>query len=340
VEPTPVAVVVIGRNEGARLQLCLRSIPENIPMVYVDSGSTDGSVQFAISIGVTVLVLDMSIGFTAARARNVGWRQIVDNPRISAEYIQFVDGDCELDPSWLDNALVEMRTTGSAAAVFGRLRERFPERSIYNRMCDNEWDVPVGTTAHCGGNALFRTLALQAVGGFSDDLIAGEEPDLCLRLRRMSWVIQRIDAEMGLHDANIISFGSWFRRAKRSGFAYAAHVLRHGRRSNPQWFHQLRSIIFWGFVWPVGGLGFAVFWGVWNPLGGTALLAAILGSYAAQALRIAARKHSMGSTRRFAIQYSLLMMIGKFAAFSGIILCGVSRLLNRRVKLIEYKQST
>ena len=335
-----IAVVVIGRNEGERLKYCLRSIPDNIPAVYVDSGSTDGSVAYARSIGVTVLELEMSIGFTAARARNVGWRHVVSDHSYNAKFIQFIDGDCELDKAWLDKATQEIHDDPKLAVVFGRRRERFPARSIYNRICDDEWNVPIGLVASCGGDALFLVAALQSVGGYCDDLIAGEEPDLCLRLGRLGWYVRRVDAEMTLHDANIIYFKSWWRRAKRGGFAYAAHALKHGDRSNPQWLHQLRSIMVWGFIWPIGGLIFATFWGFWNPLGGIALMAAILGSYAAQVLRIAARKHSSGSTRRFAIQYSLLMMIGKFAAFSGIILCWVSRLLNRRVKLIEYKQST
>ncbi|MFV4725620.1 glycosyltransferase, partial [Mycobacterium tuberculosis] len=119
------------------------------------------------------------------------------------------------------------------AVVFGRRRERFPERSIYNRMCDDEWNVPVGPALSCGGDALFRWSALEAAGGYSDDLVAGEEPDLCLRLRQQGWQIERIDREMTLHDAAILCFGSWWKRARRSGFSYAAHCLRHGERAIP-----------------------------------------------------------------------------------------------------------
>ena len=60
------------------------------------------------------------------------------------------------------------------AAVCGRLRERFPDASVYNRLCDAEWDAPPGETRYCGGNAMLRLQALRAVGGFRDDVIAGE----------------------------------------------------------------------------------------------------------------------------------------------------------------------
>lgn len=338
-ESKPIAVVVIGRNEGARLQRCLRSIPENVSAVYVDSGSTDDSVAFANSLDVTVVSLDMSINFTAARARNVGWRQIVDDETVNAEFIQFVDGDCELDATWLDNALAALRAEPGDAVVFGRRRERFPGQSIYNRMCDDEWNVPVGIASSCGGDALFRVEALNAAGGYSDDLIAGEEPDLCLRLRWLGWVVRRIDGEMSLHDANILSFSSWWQRAKRSGFAYAAHVLRHGERSDPQWRRQLNSIIFWGFIGPVGGATLALLGGLWNQFSGAAILAALIGSYAVQIIRIAARKRGGGGGRRFAMQYGALIMIGKFAEFNGARQCWTNHLLNRQNRLIEYKRS-
>ena len=71
---TVIGVVVIGRNEGQRLERCLRSLAQGADKVmYVDSGSTDGSLQLAANLGVEVLALDMSTPFTAARARNEGF---------------------------------------------------------------------------------------------------------------------------------------------------------------------------------------------------------------------------------------------------------------------------
>lgn len=333
-----VAFVVIGRNEGERLKRCLSSIPRDVPVVYVDSGSSDDSVAFAASLGVDVLSLDLRIGFTAARARNAGWRQIIKAQARDAQFVQFIDGDCELNSSWLDEALAAIRADPKVASIFGRRRERFPGRSIYNRMCDEEWNVPVGVVASCGGDALFRVEALKAVGGFSDDLIAGEEPDLCLRLRRLGWLVWRIDAEMTLHDANILSFASWWQRATRGGFAYAMHVLRHGRRSDPQWRRQLASIVFWGFGWPVGNTIAALLCQLWNPLAGAVLLAALAGTYVMQIVLIAARKHDAGSDWGFALQYGALIMTGKFAEFGGVLSCLTDHILDRQSRLIEYKR--
>src|SRR4051794_36864206 len=90
--------VVIGRNEGQRLRLCLRSISiASNRFVYVDSGSTDGSAQWARDQNVHVI--DLNRPFTAARARNIGFTRLLDaNPNVL--YVQFVDADCELNAEW------------------------------------------------------------------------------------------------------------------------------------------------------------------------------------------------------------------------------------------------
>lgn len=334
---TRIAIVVIGRNEGERLKRCLRSLPAEVRTVYVDSGSTDDSVAFARSMGVTAIELDMRIGFTAARARNAGWRSFCGNGT-EPDFVQFIDGDCELDSCWIETAATALNSETQAAVVFGRRRERFPDRSLFNRMCDEEWNVPVGIVNACGGDAMFRLDALRQADGYSDDLIAGEEPDLCLRLRRLGWHVRRIDAEMTLHDANILSTKSWWRRTQRSGYAYAAHVVRHRSASDPQWLRQVRSIAFWGGCAPLAGLLIATVLGAW--FGRTASLfwlALLLCGYALQIYRIARRRQVAGSRAITAWQYGALVMFGKFAELGGMIRCAADWIGKRKSTLIEYK---
>lgn len=330
------AVVVIGRNEGDRLKDCLRSLPNSVPAVYVDSGSSDNSVSFARSIGLAVIELDMRIPFTAARARNAGWRFLLEKfPKI--DFIQFVDGDCEVSGDWFEQALSALKLETDLAVVFGRRRERFPEKSIYNQLCDHEWNVPVGIAASCGGDALFRKSALAAVEGYSDNLIAGEEPDLCLRLRQIGWRVRRIDAEMTLHDAAMYSFSSWWKRARRSGFAYAEHVWRHGRQSDPNWRRQLFSILVWSMVLPVGALFIALYASRVSLIYAVIVLSFGLSLYGLQIFRIAARKQAAGSSWPFALSSGAFIVIGKFAELSGVMKCWGDHLLRRQHQLIEYK---
>lgn len=316
-----VGVVAIGRNEGERLRRCLQSVlPAVTAAVYVDSGSSDGSTRMAAGMGADVVELDMSRPFTAARARNEGFRRLLArHPDI--DFVQFVDGDCEIVEGWLDSARDYLEQQPSHAVVCGRRRERHPERSFYNRMCDEEWNTPVGEALYCGGDALMRAAALQAVGGYRDSLIAGEEPELCVRLRQKGWRIHRLDHEMTLHDAAMTRFSQWWKRAVRSGHAYAEGAWLHGAPPERHWVREIRRIWFWGLALPLS-IGLAVIGlGMWG-----ALLALV---YPLQWLRLTWRS---GSARA-----SAYMLLGKFAEAWGVMKFHLSRWRGVTGPIIEYK---
>lgn len=258
-----VGLVAIGRNEGERLKRCLRSAkPQVKELVYVDSGSTDDSVAFARSLGVHVVELDTSVPFTAGRARNEGARRLREvMPEL--QFVQFVDGDCELDGAWIGRALSELSARPRAAIVCGRRRERFPQASVYNRLCDIEWATPIGQAAACGGDFMVRLEAFEQMSGFSPDLIAGEEPDLCYRLRQAGHEIWRVDAEMTLHDAAMTEFSQWWKRNLRSGHASAEAWFRRGSWAERHLLKDIISNVAWSLpvawpAWPV------LFWRVYQ----------------------------------------------------------------------------
>jgi GT2 family glycosyltransferase len=309
-----VDAVVIGRNEGARLVACLGALQAQVRrLVYVDSGSTDGSVAAAEAAGAEVVALDMTQPFTAARARNAGLEQLADDP---PEFVQMVDGDCEVQPSWIDAALAAFEAHPAAVVVCGRRRERFPLASVYNALADREWDTPIGPARACGGDALMRYDAVQAVGGYDASMIAGEEPDLCLRLRARGGEVWRIDAEMTLHDAALMRFGQWWRRSVRAGHAFAEGTARHGF---DHWGIETRRALTWGAGLPL----VVLIAGLWHPAGW--LLALI---YPAQVARLA---------RRGGWAWGLFSVIGKFAEARGAVGFFASRLRGQRRRLIEYK---
>ncbi len=326
---TRVGVVVIGRNEGERLRRCLRSLHGRVDrMVYVDSGSTDGSVEFARSLGVEAISLDMSKPFTMARGRNTGCERLLESDQ-TIELVQFVDGDCEVAPGWVERAAEVLASRPDAAAVAGRRRERHPEASVYNRLADLEWDAPAGDVSAVGGDVMLRVEALRRVGLFDPALIAGEEPELCFRLRAAGWKIVRVPDEMTAHDAAIFRFGQWWRRAVRGGHAYAEGAWMHGRSPERYKVRETVSIVLWGAALPLGALALGAVTGGWGLL---ALLA-----YPLLWARIALRQRGRGRPVRDAALYALFVLAGKFAQLRGA--CGFwwSLLSKKRVGLIEYK---
>lgn len=330
-----VGIVAIGRNEGQRFVACLASMPAGVPVVYVDSGSTDGSVERAKAAGVMVVELPTSPGFTAARARNVGWRALLSHwPDL--RYVQFIDGDCTLEPSWILAGRGALDGDAGLAVVFGRRKERHPEASLYNAQCDDEWNVPIGEVLSCGGDALMRVNAINQAGGYSDDLIAGEEPDLCLRMRARGWHIRRIDAPMTRHDADIHRFSAWWRRAKRAGHAFAEHVQRHGNAANPGWRREVRSTLFWAAAIPLAIL-ICVVAGLAGAVAGwmLGLLLALL--YPVQWLRLWRRELAAGRSPVLARGFAALTVVAKFPLLSGMISFWTARLRRVRTRIIEYK---
>jgi len=312
-----VAVVLIGRNEGARLVAALASVPAGVKrVVYVDSGSSDGSVAAATAAGATVVQLDMSRPFTAARARNEGVAAL--GPDLP-EYVQFIDGDCVLHPDWIDTALRFLDANPSAAVACGRRRERFPDASVYNAMCDSEWNTPVGLARACGGDAMMRSTAFSAARGFNPRLIAGEEPELCVRLRAAGWQVWRLDAEMTLHDAAMTRFGQWWQRMRRCGHAFAEGAALHGAAPERHSVRETRSALFWGAAIPLAALAGTVV---------TPWSLALLAAWPAQVARL---------TPRMGLQPALFTVLGKIAEATGAGEYWLRRLAGRPKGLIEYK---
>jgi len=324
--------VVIGRNEGARLETCLRSLLREVPatsIVYVDSASSDGSVALATSLGVIVHPVDPSRPMSAARSRNEGFERLLGvHPEI--ELVQFVDGDCEVLPGWLARGAAMLRGAEDLAAVCGRTVERHREATIYNRLCDIEFDAPPGAAKATGGIFMIRASAFRAVGGMRVEVVAGEEPEMGLRLRAAGWRLERLGERMVLHDSAMTRFRQWWRRSVRSGVAYAIGKHLHGRGPERFCVSEVRRIALWAGVLPL--LSLAAAWWTY----GLSVLA-YLALLAAQSWRIARRARRRGFSASDARLYGAACMLAKFPQLVGIARFARDRRRGRAPAIVEYK---
>lgn len=326
-EHPELAAVVIGRNEGERLRRCLASLAGQVGcIVYVDSGSTDGSTDVAARFGAEVVALDLTSPFTAARARNAGFERALERAP-GLRWVQFVDGDCEVVAGWLEQGLQYLEDHPDAAVVCGRRRERFPQASVYNLLCDIEWNVAAGPARACGGDAMIRAQALAAAGGYRPDLIAGEEPELCVRLRAQGWKVHVLDAAMTLHDAAMTRFGQWWLRTVRAGYAYAEGVFLHGRAPERHAVRELTRAVAWSLLPPLLAAALLL-------MAGPGWAFAVLAIYPLQALRL--WRVAPGGRQQRAWR-ALFLVVGKFAELQGALRYWRLRWTRQRAQLIEYK---
>lgn len=327
--PPLVSVVIIGRNEGKRLSRCLASVAAMrhanfaIETLYVDSASTDDSVARATASGARVLEVRPERP-SAALGRNAGWRAA------HGEFILFLDGDTELHPRFVETALQAMRDP-QVAVVWGHRRESRPENSIYNRVLDLDWIYPPGPSEFCGGDALMRRAVLENAGGFDASLIAGEEPDLCRRIRTLGHAILHIDAPMTLHDLAITRFGAYWKRAFRAGHAYAEVSERFKHTDQPLWLRDARrnrvhaavlialaALLASGLAWP-----------------SAAVLA--LGAFALLMLRTVSRSRWKSPDRLTLVLYGLHSHLQQIPILAGQVSYYMGALTGQKQALIEYK---
>jgi len=243
-------IVIIGLNCASTLRECLESVLRarytagHVQVIYVDSGSTDESQAIARQFpGVIVLELDAPYPSPGA-ARNLGWRSG------SAPVVQFLDSDTVMHPDWLSVAIAGL--SESVGAVRGLRQERYPEKSVFNWIADQEWNSQPGDCDTFGGDALVRREILEASGGYDEELVGGEDPELSERVRQLGWKVRQLDAPMTLHDLAMYRLEQYWRRSYRTGYGYAAVAWLHDDRGF--WLREVIRILIRGGVAPLIGL--------------------------------------------------------------------------------------
>lgn len=327
-----VSIVVIGRNEGPRLGVCLDSVGAMdrkgfaVDVIYVDSNSVDGSAELAEDRDARVisLVLDRP---TAATGRNAGWR-------ISrGEIVLFLDGDTVLHPSFVKDSLAAFDDP-TVAVVWGHRRETLATPSLYNRVLDLDWVYPVGDAAFCGGDALFRREVLERTGGFDETLIAGEEPELCSRITALGYRILHVDRPMTGHDLAVTRFRQYWLRATRAGHAFAEVSSRRTAMGQSFWLaesrHNRRRALFLISI-PFFCLGLSLMTKSVLPV---LLLAAC---FAALVVRTAWKARWKSQDRTHLLLYGVHSHLQQIPIFAGQMRFWMNQRAGRRERLVEYK---
>ncbi len=244
-----ISVIIIGVNVEKHIENCVTSVMktdypnDKIEIIYVDGGSNDNSVKIAKSFTYVKTIELNDHHPTPGKGRNNGYKAA------KSELIQFLDADTVIHPKWFKTAVPYIKN--NIAAVRGKRIEKYPRKNNYHLIGDIEWHISSGqysdtfTEGPCrsfGGDVLMLKQILESVDGFDETLIAGEDPDLSYRIRQTGLTIYIINAVMTTHDLNMTSFQQYFKRAYRSGHAYAEIGYRYIRQKEKLNFKELLRI--------------------------------------------------------------------------------------------------
>ncbi len=320
-----VGAVAVGRNEGARLRLCLASlVPQADALVYVDSGSADGSPALARAMGVEVLELDPQRPFSAARGRDEGARLLL--ARGGLDHLQFVDADCLVEPGWVAAAAEALDADPSLGIVTGWRREEDPRRNLFHGLLEEEWHGPTGEIDACGGDMMVRAEAYLAAGGFDARLVSSEDEEFVWRLRaRTGLRAVRLPRPMTVHDARMDRLGQWWRRMVRAGLGFEEVAARFPANHRGE---RLRAWVYAGAVPGIALLGLL--------LGQPLLLLALL-AWPLNWARTARGLRGRGLPWARAGGQAALLVLAKLPTLQGMLAWRLRRMRGVGPRLIEYK---
>ena len=222
-----VTVIIKALNEAKHIDAAISSALAAIArvggeVILADSGSTDRTVEIAARHPITVVQLR----HRAERRCGIGPQLGYQNAR--GEFIYILDGDMELDPEFLPQALQAMAADARLAGVGGLVEEE-SDASYQFRGRKRRGAAAVARDCEwldMGG--LYRETSMREIGYFSDrNLHAYEEMDLGLRLGSAGWKLRRIAARSVLHHGR--PEGNWGLLARRWRSRYldgAGELLR------------------------------------------------------------------------------------------------------------------
>ena len=275
-----ISVIVIGKNEGKRLITCMESIHDALhilshEIIYVDSRSTDESIQHAKACGARCFVLSDE-QTTAGLGRYVGAREA------RGEYLLFLDGDMQLEKGFCEKAMMAMASrsydgcTGIRRDIYLKNGEVAGENPNYFG-CTQERIVP-----EFGGALFIKKEALEKAGGWSPDTIACEEAELHARLKAHKLTIAELPVNMITHTDAVRDgrgvFGVMFSR-RRLGEGQALRCAMAQGQASAYIHHENEKFLLYSIDWMCVIL--IALLGVWGFLGALFFQMAQLGRFMA-----------------------------------------------------------
>jgi len=245
-----VSIIIIGKNEESNLGNCFRSVLEmdypadRFEVIYVDTGSTDRSLEIARKSNVRAVEEHAQFP-SPGLARNRGIQE--------AQYdiIHFIDGDMTIDSGYLRKA-VSFLDTDRIACVIGNVSERRSDRSFLARVLNYPWSIRrSGFVEAPGAGGTFLKGVLQMINGYNPLILKGQETELGYRIRQKGYRIYKIEHTMGVHHYGINNLCDLAKRSYLMGISYGMILTMPREQSYADLFWRARNMLAQGIIFLV-----------------------------------------------------------------------------------------
>lgn len=227
-----VTVVVPTRDRATAVCRLLAALPPGLPVVVVDDGSRDPTALAAVAHRYGARLVRHAVNRGPAAARNTGLEAA------ATPYVAFCDSDVRPEPGWL-GVLRRHLDDPAVAIVAPRVRGRVPapsdswiERYEQARSSLDLGPRPAAVQVHGrvaylpSAFLLARRSALRELGGFAEEMRAGEDVDLVWRLLETGWRVRYEPAAEVRHDHRTRP-AAWLARKAFYGTSAAPLARRH-----------------------------------------------------------------------------------------------------------------
>lgn len=246
---TPISVMLVGHNEGDKLERCVNSIHEqtltDIEIVVVDDGSSDDMPAVGTRLyneGRIQRFVATGLRGGKAGALNLGFRQCTRPLLISADIDTTFDRDAFFH-------IIQPLADPAVGAVSGDLAVRNPDDSILTGFQAMQYLVSIslgrqflstmdGLSIVSGAFGSFRRHAIEAVGGW--DVGPGDDSNLTAKLRMAGWRIRFAQQAWAMTDAPA-TFKGFFNQRMR----WNRSLIRNRLRKFKSVFHPFQRQFMW-----------------------------------------------------------------------------------------------
>lgn len=223
------SIVLIAKNLEWNIARLIESVQANATalepyeIIYVDSASTDRTVEIACQYPVGVYRLPPENQLTPAAGRFTGFK------KAKGKLLLFLDGDQQLWPGWLEKGLRILDANPDVAGVTGVEVFLKPDQKPedYTGPGPETFDDRYFQVRQTSGPALFRRTVLEELGPYHPFLYSEEEPEMCLRFRSHGYRLLRTYHPIVFHYSDPRKeIPTLFKRRKRNLYLGYGQVLR------------------------------------------------------------------------------------------------------------------